>query len=145
MYLTNTSMDTVALIGIILLAGIVVKNGIVIIDHLNQLRKGGMDRFEATLQAGRDRYRPVMMTALATMLGCVPLALGGGVGSEVSFTSLGRALIGGMTTGTILTLVVVPLFYTMIDDLGQWFLHYFGTIVAMLGRGEAPVKPETAA
>ncbi|MBI5092671.1 MAG: efflux RND transporter permease subunit [Candidatus Hydrogenedentes bacterium] len=80
MYLTHTAMDTVAMIGIILLAGIVVKNGIVIIDHLNQLRKGGMDRFEATLQAGRDRYRPVMMTALATMLGCVPLALGGGNG-----------------------------------------------------------------
>src|SRR5690606_19390263 len=118
----------VAFIGCILMVGVVVNNGIIVIDHINQLRRGGRDRTAAILQGGRDRLRPVMMTALTTILGCVPLALGGGVGREISFTSLGRALIGGMTTGTLLTLVVVPLCYTLIDDARTWFLRYFADL-----------------
>jgi HAE1 family hydrophobic/amphiphilic exporter-1 len=124
MFITQTSMDTIAFIGCILMVGIVVNNGIIIIDHINQLRLQGFSRDEAILQGGHDRLRPVMMTALTTILGCVPLAIGGDVGEEVSFTSLGRALIGGMTTGTFLTLLVVPLFYTFIDDLRIWFLRF---------------------
>jgi len=134
MFLTGTAMDTVAFIGCILMVGVVVNNGIIIIDHINQLRKGGLDRREAILQGGHDRLRPVMMTALTTVLGCVPLAIGGDMGGEVSFQSLGRALIGGMTTGTFLTLLVVPLFYTLIDDLRIWFLRYVKDLTHLARR-----------
>lgn len=146
MYLTGTSFDTVSMIGLILMLGIVVNNGIVIVDYINQLRQGGMDRTEAILQAGRDRIRPVLMTALTTILGCVPLAMEGSVGTEVSFASLGRALIGGLTTGTFLTLYVVPVVYTLIDDLRLWFMEFFADFASMMGRpapdedGDAFVK-----
>ena len=69
-----------------------------------------------------------MMTALTTILGCVPLAMGGTQVGEVAFNSLGRALIGGLTTGTLLTLFVVPMFYSMIDDLSLWFRHFFADL-----------------
>lgn len=74
------------------------------------------------------------MTALTTILGCVPLAMEGSVGSEVSFASLGRALIGGLTTGTFLTLYVVPVSYTLIDDLRLWFTEFFADFASMMGR-----------
>jgi HAE1 family hydrophobic/amphiphilic exporter-1 len=146
MFLTNTPVDTVTLIGVILLMGIVVNNGIVIVDHINQLRNAGMARTQAILQAGRDRFRPVMMTALTTILGCVPLAVGSTIGKAVAFNSLGRALIGGLTTGTVLTLFVVPLFYTFVDDMRVWFLHYFADLAGLKRRRpaapavDAPVK-----
>jgi hydrophobic/amphiphilic exporter-1 (mainly G- bacteria), HAE1 family len=135
MYFTNTSFDTIAFIGCILMIGIVVNNGIVIVDHINHLRrKEQMERLPAIVQAGRDRFRPVMMTAMTTILGAVPLAIGGGVGGEVSFVSLGRALIGGLTTGTLLTLFVVPLFYSLIDDFQQWFLKFLGILASLTKR-----------
>lgn len=140
MYLTNTSFDTVAFIGCILMIGIVVNNGIVIVDHINHLRRNeGLERLDAIVQAGRDRFRPVMMTALTTILGTIPLAIGGEVGGEVSFVSLGRALIGGLTTGTVLTLFVVPLFYSLIDDFQTWFLKFAGLIASLVK------KPQPAA
>ncbi len=131
LYLTNTSWDIVAFIGAILMVGIIVNNGIVIVDYINRLRLRGMDRHSAILQAGRDRFRPVFMTALTTILGCVPLAMGGGVGDAVSFHSLGRALIGGLTTGTILTLFIVPLFYTFIDDIRLWARDFVGNLASI--------------
>lgn len=133
MYLTNTPVDTVSLIGVILLMGVVVNNGIVIVDHINQLRKQGIGRTEAILQAGRDRFRPVMMTALTTILGCVPLAVGSTIGQTVAFYSLGRALIGGLTAGTFLTLVVVPLFYTLVDDVQTWCLRFLSDLRGLKG------------
>lgn len=123
MYMTNTAIDTMTFIGFILLAGIVVNNGIVIVDHINQLRTEGVARYDAILRAGRVRFRPVMMTALTTILGCVPLAVG-----EETFSGLGRALIGGLTTGTVLTLFVVPLFYALIDDTREWFSNFVATL-----------------
>jgi HAE1 family hydrophobic/amphiphilic exporter-1 len=131
MFLTGTSMDTVAMIGLLLMVGIIVNNGIVIVDHINQLRSQGQHRLHAVLQAGRDRFRPVMMTAMTTILGCVPLAIGGGMGGEVAFHSLGKALIGGLTMGTLLTLFVVPLFYSLIDDGRRWVMNYFSGLAAM--------------
>jgi HAE1 family hydrophobic/amphiphilic exporter-1 len=139
MYLTNTAMDQIALIGAILLIGIVVNNKIVLIDHINQLRKRGMDRYPAIIQGGRDRIRPVLMTALTTILGCVPLALGGELGGNVSFASLGRALIGGLLTGSFLTLYVVPLFYSLIDDFSIWLRCFFGDLLSI---GTLGAKPE---
>ena len=133
LYLTGSALDPVCMIGCVLLVGLVVNNGIVIVDHINQLRKQGMSRYDAVVQAGYDRFRPVMMTALTTILGCVPLAVGTSSGSN-EFASLGRALIGGLSVGTLLTLFVVPLFYTIIDDFQKWVLHYFSNL-AGVGKG----------
>jgi len=134
LYLTKTSLDTVGLIGCILMVGVVVRNGIVIVDHTNLLRRQGMTRHEAVVQAGRDRFRPVMMTALTTVLGVIPLAIESKSGSTVSFVSLGRAFCAGLTTGTILTLVIVPLFYTLIEDLAAWAVRFFGTLASLWSR-----------
>ena len=131
MYLFSTAMDTISLIGVILLVGIVVNNKIVLIDHINQLRKQGLPRYDAVMQGGRDRLRPVLMTALTTILGCIPLALGSKLGGDVSFASLGIALIGGLTTGSFLTLFVVPLIYTLIDDLQIFCLHFFDNLKSL--------------
>lgn len=131
MYATGTPIDTMTFIGFILLAGIVVNNGIVIVDHINQLRKDGISRYDAIVRAGRVRFRPVMMTALTTILGVVPLAVG-----EETFSGLGRALIGGLTSGTILTLFVVPLFYALIDDMRGWFSNF---VASFSGGARNPI------
>ena len=131
MYLTHTSFDTIGMVGCILMVGVVVNNGIVIVDHINLLRGQGRDRLDAIVQAGRDRFRPVMMTALTTILGCIPLALEPEVGSTFSFVSLGRALIGGLISGTALTLVIVPLLYTFIDDLRTWSSRFFADLTRL--------------
>ena len=131
MYLTGTAMDTISFIGAILMCGIIVNNGIVIVDHINQLRRRhGLERNAAILQGGRDRLRPVLMTALTTILGCIPLAIG--TGENDLLYSMGRALVGGLTMGTVLTLFIVPLFYSAIDDLQHWFRDYFGALAGFL-------------
>jgi len=147
LFLTGTPLDTVGIIGCILMVGVIVKNGIVLVDHVNLLRRQGMERHEAVLQAGRDRFRPVWMTALTTILGCVPLAIGSGSGSAVSFVSLGRAFIGGLTAGTVLTLVVVPLAYTIIEDFEEWCACFFAGL-KRLGSSKTltetpPVSPSS--
>ncbi len=134
MYLSDVPLDSVALIGVILMCGVIVNNGIVIVDHINQLRGQGIERGAAILRAGSERLRPVLMTALTTILGCVPLAQGTQIG-EVSFHSLGRALIGGLITGTALTLFIVPLFYSLIDDLGHWLRSFFANVAHAAARG----------
>ncbi len=144
LYLTETSLDPVAFIGMILMTGIVVNNGIVIIDHINQLRLGGMNRYDAVLHAGRDRFRPVMMTALTTILGCVPISFGTLLGTDATFEGLGRALIGGLTTGTLLTLLIVPLVYSAIDDMREWVSCFLANLAALKpgslsGSGRTPV------
>ena len=141
MFLTGTPMDTIAFIGCILMVGVIVNNGIVIVDHINNLRKRGLSRTEAILQAGNDRVRPVVMTALTTILASVPLIaplILPRVG-EPATVSLGCALIGGLTAGTFLTLFVVPRVYTFIDDFQSWIMRYLASVVR-LGRG-----PRTAA
>ncbi|MFP6617630.1 MAG: efflux RND transporter permease subunit, partial [Candidatus Hydrogenedentota bacterium] len=130
MFLTGTSMDTIAFIGCILMVGVVVNNGIVIVDHINQLRKEGLDRYDAIVQGGLNRLRPVLMTALTTILGAIPLAIGGRIG-EPATVSLGMSMIGGLSAGTVLTLFVVPLFYSFIDDLQQWIMRFFGVLVSL--------------
>jgi HAE1 family hydrophobic/amphiphilic exporter-1 len=141
MFISGTPLDTVGLIGCILMVGVIVNNGIVIVDHINFLRAQGQNRLDAIIQAGRDRFRPVMMTALTTILGCVPLAIESKAGSTISFVSLGRAFIGGLTVGTLLTLVVVPLLYSLIDDARAWFTSYAASLSG-LRRGLAPKTPE---
>jgi HAE1 family hydrophobic/amphiphilic exporter-1 len=135
MYLTGTPMDNVSYIGSILMCGIIVNNGIVIVDRINQLRIEGVERTAAICQAGINRFRPVMMTALTTILGCVPIAIGTG-GSSDALNGLGRTLVGGLSMGTFLTLFLVPLFYSLIDDFKEWILHYAGGL-AHIGRARA--------
>jgi HAE1 family hydrophobic/amphiphilic exporter-1 len=110
-------IDFLGAVGLVLLVGVVVNNGIVLIDYVNRLRAGGLRRHEAILQAANLRFRPIMMTAITTVGGMVPLALAGRMDSGISYTSFSLTLIGGMVTATLLTLLVVPVFYTFFDDM----------------------------
>jgi HAE1 family hydrophobic/amphiphilic exporter-1 len=116
LYLTDTSFNLQAYLGVIMLGGIVVSNGILLVDYTNILRRrDGMELREAVEVAGRTRLRPILMTALATMLGLVPMALGIGEGSELQ-VPLARVVIGGLLTSTFITLVVVPTVYTLFEE-----------------------------
>jgi len=114
LWITGNAIDAVAMIGMVMLAGIVVNNAILLIDTVNQLREGGMPRQEALLQAGLMRMRPILMTTGTTVLGLLPMALGIGQGAELR-SPLAITMIGGMTLGTALTLIVIPLVYTLLD------------------------------
>ncbi|NLW56418.1 MAG: efflux RND transporter permease subunit [Firmicutes bacterium] len=107
-----------ALVGLIMLAGIVVNNGIVLVDYTNILRKKGYQTEEALLLAGPTRFRPIMMTALTTILGLVPMAIGSGDGAELQ-APMAVAVIGGLVLATVLTLIVVPVFYLSFDLISR--------------------------
>ncbi|MGI8504681.1 MAG: efflux RND transporter permease subunit, partial [Hassallia sp.] len=110
-----------ALIGIVLLMGVVTKNSILLVDNAIMNLQEGKKQREALLEAGLSRLRPIMMTSLATIAGIIPLALGIGAGSEVR-QPMGVAILGGFTTSTLLTLVVVPVIFTYIDSFQTWIL-----------------------
>ena len=116
LFLTGRSFGLTAFIGVLMLVGIVVKNGILLVDYTNVLRNRGIKREEAVLRAGPTRLRPILMTASAAIFGMLPLALALGKGSEVQ-APMATAVIGGLTTSTILTLFVVPTVYIALDDL----------------------------
>ncbi|RMG65801.1 MAG: efflux RND transporter permease subunit [Calditrichaeota bacterium] len=116
LFLTQTPLSVMSLVGIVMLVGIVVNNGIVLVDYTNQLRRRGMPLHQAVVEAARIRMRPVLMTALTTILAMVPLALELGAGSE-NWSAMARSVIGGMTTSTLLTLVIVPVLYTIVEEL----------------------------
>ena len=109
--ITGRTIDMSGLIGVIMLTGIVVNNGIVFVDAANQNRERGMDKITAIVSAGRTRLRPVMMTALTTILSMIPLALEIGEGSE-TWSGLGTSVIGGLTFSTFFTLFFVPIMYS---------------------------------
>jgi HAE1 family hydrophobic/amphiphilic exporter-1 len=111
--ITGTSIQVTALVGVILLGGVVVNNGIVLIDVLKRRRAEGHDLVEATLEAGRTRLRPILMTAATTILGMIPPAMGTGDGAEI-WAPLARAVVGGMIVSTFLTLFVVPVLYVLL-------------------------------
>jgi len=120
LFLTNRSFGLTAFIGVLMLVGIVVKNGILLVDYTNVLRKRGLERDNAILNAAPTRLRPILMTASAAILGMFPIALALGKGSEIQ-APMATAVIGGLTTSTMLTLLVVPLVYTVFDDLAGLF------------------------
>ncbi|MBO9469302.1 efflux RND transporter permease subunit [Endozoicomonas sp. G2_2] len=109
--LTNTTLNSQSMLGCLMLIGIVVNNAILIVDQANLLQREGMDATAAVREAGRRRLRPILMTAATTVFALVPLAIGAGEGSE-SQAPLARAVVGGMTTATLITLVVIPVVYT---------------------------------
>jgi HAE1 family hydrophobic/amphiphilic exporter-1 len=113
---TAFDIDFLGVVAMILLIGVVVNNGIVLIDYVNRLRNQGHERREAILTATNRRFRPIMMTAITTIGGMVPLALAGANSIGLSYTSFALTLIGGMSTATLLTLLVIPVFYTLFDD-----------------------------
>jgi len=117
LYATGESIDALAGIGIVLLLGVVVNNAIVLIDFVNGARAAGMSRDDALVAAGNLRFRPIMMTALTTIGGMLPLAFAEPTGEGIPYGPFGKALVGGMTTATLLTLIVVPVTYSALDDL----------------------------
>jgi HAE1 family hydrophobic/amphiphilic exporter-1 len=120
--ITGTTMSIMGMIGILILIGVVVNNGIVLVDHVNQLRGRGLDRYDAIVQAGRDRLRPILMTAGTTVLSLIPLCIVrtqiGGDGP--SYFPMARAIVGGLSFCTVITLLVLPTIYTLLDDLRNW-------------------------
>ncbi|MDX1556700.1 MAG: efflux RND transporter permease subunit, partial [Xanthomonadales bacterium] len=111
---TGTTLSVIVFIGLIMLAGIVVNNAIVLVDLVNQLRAQGRDRMTAIMEAAGLRFRPIMMTSLTTMLGLLPMALGLGEGAEMR-TPMAITVIGGLLVSTLLTLVVIPLMNALLD------------------------------
>lgn len=125
LYLTGTPFNPLAGIGAFILAGVVVNNSIVLVDLANRLQEEGMDRFEALVESGRRRFRPIWMTTLTTMCGMIPMAIGGSAKDDAMYTPLARTIIGGLFFSTIFLVVVIPLFYSLLDDFRNWVL---GTI-----------------
>jgi len=120
--ITGTTFSLMAWIGVLILIGVVVNNGIVLIDHINQLRAQGLSRYEAIVQAGGNRIRPILMTAGTTILSLVPLcfttiAIGG---NGPPYFPMARAIVGGLAFSTMVTLIILPEIYLLLDDLRQW-------------------------
>ncbi|MBX2821313.1 MAG: efflux RND transporter permease subunit [Rhodothermaceae bacterium] len=114
LWITNSTISVVVFIGLILLAGIVVNNAIVLVDLINQLRQQGVPKAEAIIEAGRLRLRPILMTTLTTTLGLLPMAMGFGEGAEIR-APMAITVIGGLLISTLLTLVVIPVMYMVLD------------------------------
>ncbi|HEU4560589.1 MAG TPA: efflux RND transporter permease subunit [Longimicrobium sp.] len=118
LWLTGGNLNVMTMIGIIMLMGLVTKNGILLIDFVNQQREEGMERNDAVLMSARVRLRPIIMTTTAMIFGMIPLALALGEGAEQR-APMAHAVIGGLITSTLLTLFVVPVVYTLFDDFVQ--------------------------
>jgi len=115
LFLTNTTLNVTSFMGIIMMVGIVVSNGVLLVEYINELRRHGLGLHEAVMRAGRTRLRPIIMTSLTTVVGLIPMALGIDVGSEAN-APLARAVIGGLTISTMLTLVLIPTLYVIIEE-----------------------------
>jgi len=115
----RSTLNIFSIIGFIMLMGLVTKNAILLVDFVNQGRREGLARAEAVVRAGAVRLRPILMTTLAMIFGMIPLALGLGEGGEQR-APMGQAVIGGVITSSLLTLIVVPVIYTYLDDLAAW-------------------------
>ena len=116
LYLFDVNLSIVVFLGMIMLAGIVVNNAIVLVDYINTLRGRGFPRQRAIVGAGLVRLRPILMTTATTILGLLPMALGLGQGAEIR-TPMALAVIGGLATSTVLTLIVVPVIYELVERL----------------------------
>jgi len=135
-WITNTNLSSVATLGVLIVFGLVVNNGIILVDRINQLRRQGWGRLEAIVKGGRDRLRPILMTAATTNLGLLPLILplflpsvfGPIEGRAGIWAPVGLAIFGGLTSSTFLTLVILPTIYSLIDDLGRWVLRILRSV-----------------
>src|SRR5690606_31794212 len=123
-------------VGLILLVGLVTKNGILLVEFANQLMNRGRDAHQAILESGRLRLRPILMTAISTIAGILPIAIGFGAGAE-SRRPMGIVIVGGMITSTFLTLFVIPVIYTVFADVAAWVRRKQGS------SSSIPAEPET--
>ena len=114
LWATNTALGAMAFVGVLILMGIVVKNGIVLIDYTTLLEERGVEVKEATVRAARSRLRPILMTTLTTVLGMIPLAIGRGEGAEM-WNSLGITVAWGLTVSTLITLLLIPALYCSLE------------------------------
>ena len=121
MFLTGTPIDMMSQIGFVILVGIVVNNAIVLIDLINRLRQEGYNRTDAIMEAGKQRFRPILMTAFTTIGGLLPMAIGNTSMIGIPYAPMGRTIIGGLLTSTFLSLVAVPWAYTLFDDMREYF------------------------
>jgi hydrophobe/amphiphile efflux-1 (HAE1) family protein len=115
LFLTRTTLNVTSFMGIIMMVGIVVSNGVLLVEYMNELRRHGLGLREAVIQGGRTRLRPILMTSLTTLVGLIPMALGIGTGSEAN-APLARAVIGGLAVSTLLTLLLIPTLYVMLEE-----------------------------
>jgi multidrug efflux pump subunit AcrB len=115
LFLTGTTLSTTSFMGIIMMLGIVVSNGVLLVDYTNVLRRRGVALREAVVLASRTRLRPILMTSLATVFGLLPMALGLGVGGETN-APLARSVVGGLSVSTILTLFLIPTLYVILEE-----------------------------
>jgi HAE1 family hydrophobic/amphiphilic exporter-1 len=131
LWISSTPMDMMAGIGLIILVGVVVNNGIVLVDLVTQLRREGMDRDLALVEAGVRRMRPILMTALTTIFGLIPMSVGSSSFIGIPYAPLGRIVIGGMAASTVLTLLFIPYLYALLDDVRtgsfSWLAFVRGT------------------
>jgi len=121
LYVWNATLNIMSMIGVVMLMGLVTKNAILLIDFTKQLRKEGLSKVEALLKAGPIRLRPILMTTFATIFGMLPIALALGAGTEFK-SPMARAVIGGLISSTMLTLVVVPVVYSILDGIAAFFI-----------------------
>ena len=134
MVCTGTKMGIMAMIGIVILIGVVVNNGIVLIDHINNFRRRGLSIEDAVIEGGRERFRPIVMTAATTVLGLFPLAVGNAHIGNGQYYPLARAVMGGLISSTFLTLLVLPTFYV----LGESVRNYLARVWIAARRRPAP-------
>ena len=149
LFITGISLDMIGALGAIMLVGIVVKNGIVLVDYINLMRDRGYELNEAIAMSGASRLRPVLMTAMTTVLGMLPMALSTGAGSE-TWRPMGVVVMGGLVVSTVVTLIVVPILYGIMSKHGErdkaekarkdfWFLRL--STNGDNGNGDASVEP----
>ena len=145
LYLTGTPLDFMAGVGLVILVGVVVNNGIVLIDLVTRLRREGSDRTTALVEAGRRRMRPILMTALTTIFGVLPMALGTSTFVGIPYAPLGRVVAGGLAAGTVLTLFFVPFLYSVLDDMRATGGRWVAWVAAPSGGSSSPDPSPTAA
>ncbi len=144
MIATNTPFNLMAMIGMVILVGVVVNNGIVLVAHINQLRREGCSLDEALVRGGRERFRPIMMTATTTVLGLIPLALGGSHVGDLDLYPMARALIGGLTSSTLLTLIMLPVYYQLTERMRARLVRLFPGLAHLASRVRARVRRRPA-
>ena len=125
---TGRTFNVVTFIGVIMLAGIVVNNAIILVDYINTLRREGMEKYEAIIKAGGTRLRPILMTTLTTVLALIPQTLGIGEGAELS-SPMATAVVAGLSFSTLITLIIIPVIYYILDEWGQRITRKFTKVV----------------
>jgi len=145
MFITNKPFDLPSMIGMLMLMGLSAKNSILLVEFAIERQREGMSRTEALVAACTERSRPIIMTTVAMIMGMAPTALGIGQGSEWR-APMSIAVIGGLISSTVLSLVLVPVFYEIFDDLEQWITRLFAGLVTSQDAPVAvlPIQPKAA-